>query len=87
MSWRRPFKEQFKLEKLKKMRINKKVQPELINIINVRKKCHLQIYFYRFTTKHVKLTIMLVTGFKSVIFLDEQCLKVRAETPEIAKIF
>ena len=69
------------------MRINKKVQPELINIINVRKKCNLQIYFYRFTTKHVKLTIMLVTGFKSVIFLDEQCLKVRAETPEIAKIF
>ena len=30
---------------------------------------------------------MLVTGFKSVIVLDEQCLKVRAETPEIAKIF
>ena len=30
---------------------------------------------------------MLLTGFKPVIVLDEQCLKVRAETAEIAKIF
>ena len=36
---------------------------------------------------HVRLTIMLVTGFKSMVVLGEQCLKVRAETPEIAKIF
>ena len=72
------------------MRINKKVQSELINIINVRKKCNLQMtlfIFYRFTTKLVKLTIMLVTGSNSVIVLNKQCLKVRAETPEIAKIF
>ena len=71
------------------MRINKKVQSELINIINVRKKCNLPmtLFFYRFPTMHVRLTIMLVTGFKSMVVLDEQCLKVRAETPEIAKIF
>ena len=72
------------------MRINKKVQSELINIINVRKKCNLQMtlfIFYRFTTKLVKLTIMLVTGSNSVIVLNKQCLKVRAETAEIAKIF
>ena len=30
---------------------------------------------------------MLVTGFKSVIVLNEQCLNVWAETPEIAKLF
>ena len=90
MSWRRLFKEHFKLERLKKMWINKKVQSELINIINVRKKCNLQrtlLIFYRFTTKLVKLTIMLVTGSNSVIVLNKQCLNVRAETPEIAKIF
>ena len=90
MSWRRLFKEHFKLERLKKMWINKKVQSELINIINVRKKSNLQrtlLIFYRFTTKLVKLTIMLVTGSNSVIVLNKQCLKVRAETPEIAKIF
>ena len=45
------------------------------------------LFFTFFTTKRVKLTIMLVTGFKSVIVLDEQCVKVRAETPEITKIF
>ena len=72
------------------MRINKKVQSELINIINVRKKCNLQMtlfIFYRFTTKLVKFTIMLVTGSNSVIVLNKKCLKVRAETAEIAKIF
>ena len=36
---------------------------------------------------HVRLTIMLVTGFKSMVVLDEQCLKVRAETSEIANTF
>ena len=30
---------------------------------------------------------MLLTGFKSVIVLNEQFLKFPAETPEIAKIF
>ena len=56
------------------MRINKKVQSELINIINVRKKFNLQMtlfIFYLFTTKLVKLTIMLVTGSNSVIVLNK----------------
>ena len=50
------------------MGINKKVQSELSNI-NVRKKVQLanDLIFYRFTTKHVRLTIMLVTGLESVI--------------------
>ena len=50
------------------MGINKKVQSELSNI-NVRKKVQLanDLTFYRFTTKHVRLTIMLVTGLESVI--------------------
>ena len=50
------------------MGINKKVQSELSNI-NVRKKVQLanDLIFYRFTTKHVRLTIMLVTGLQSVI--------------------
>ena len=42
----------------KKMGINKKVQSKLAN----------DVIFYRFTTKHVRLTIMLVTGLKSVSF-------------------
>ena len=44
-------------------------------------------YFLPFSNKACKAHLMLVTGFKSVIVLDEQCLKVWAETPEIAKIF
>ena len=50
------------------MGINKKVQSELSNI-NVRKKVQLanDLTFHRFTTKHVRLTIMLVTGLESVI--------------------
>ena len=50
------------------MGINKKVQSELSNI-NVRKKVQLanDDMFYLFTTKHVRLTIMLVTGLESVI--------------------
>ena len=60
-----------------------------LSILTSEKKVQLanDVIFYLFTTKRVKLTIMLVTGFKSVIVLDEQCVKVRAETPEITKIF
>lgn len=60
-----------------------------LSILTSEKKVQLanDVIFYLFTTKRVNLTIMLVTGFKSVIVLDEQCVKVRAETPEITKIF
>ena len=60
-----------------------------LSILTSEKKVQLanDVIFYLFTTKRANLTIMLVTGFKSVIVLDEQCVKVRAETPEITKIF
>ena len=60
-----------------------------LSILTSEKKVQLanDVIFYLFTTKRVNLTIMLVTGFKSVIVPDEQCVQVRAETPEITKIF
>ena len=71
------------------MRINGKVQSELINI-EVRKKKSITgkwRYILPFSNRACKAHIMLVTGFKSVIVLNEQCLNVWAETPEIAKLF
>ena len=44
-------------------------------------------YILPFSNRACKAHIMLVTGFKSVIVLNEQCLNVWAETPEIAKLF